>query len=65
MTENNGFSFGIGIGLGILIGGFFAYLILKSSTQQTPQLLQATLPPSTLEKLYIQKLETRLTDEMR
>lgn len=60
MTENNGLSFGIGFGLGILIGGFFTYIILKS--HQTTQLATA---PSELEKLYMQKLEKRLTEEIK
>ncbi len=66
-NENNGFSFGLGVCLGIIIGGFFAYIITKQSTtsatlgslqtQQSPQI-------SHLEKLYMQKLETRLNDEI-
>ena len=64
MTENNGFSFGIGLCLGILIGGLFIYTILKAPSQQlTTQTSQLT-QPTLLERLYNQKLEKRLIDEI-
>lgn len=64
MSENNGLSFGIGLGLGILIGGLFVYTILKAPVQQQTSQLSQSTQPTLLERLYTQKLEKRLTDEI-
>jgi len=61
-NENNGFSFGIGVCLGIIIGGLFAYIIVKQ--QNIPSVLSTPQSqPSQLEALYMQRLESRLNDE--